>query len=594
MNMPNDRQHQQLKLLPEQISSYREIVQKNCAYIDKTSFIESLEIKNFVKVPLFLRPRRFGKTLFTDLLAEYYDIASAGDFDRLFGHTYIGSHPTPGRNSLYILRFDFSGISSRDLERNFRDSVDQSLHDFCTRYRQLNLSYQTSADAASLIGFFFSAFKKCRPSPDDRLFIIIDQYDNFASDILATDSQQFADMTSADGFVKCFYARLKAESKNSQSAIERFFITGVSSIMLSSVTSGFDYKNISQQPEFSQIAGFTEPELRELIRQSLDMDRFRSAFTEEQLVEVMKRNYDGYSFSEDCGTHMFNSSLCVSYLSRVRSLGRLSGNFSDPSICLDLSKFSRLMETVSKEAREKLVKIVAHADDPGEHIPPDLEENLNINARAGFSFGQGVSLLYYLGFLTYGRAEDGSLIFQVPNLLYRHIFLQYYLSLFFTSSLSSANFRAVREMEETGDIAGFVRSVERVLSGILPDNEKDVTERSVVSIAGTLILSYLEHSTVTVEYPVCRDGLRTRDRADLVILNRIPDKPSFLFEFKFCRETAVHSEATRKSSIEKRRKEAWDQIPKYLADDTLKTVPSLRCYVMIYAYGELSCEEWSP
>jgi hypothetical protein len=110
------------KLLPDQISCYREIVFNNLAFVDKTRFIQKLE-EQHIKVPLFLRPSRFGKTLLTDILSEYYDIDTAEDFEKLFGDTYIGKNPTAARNSYYILRFDFSGIDSAHLEKNFFDTV---------------------------------------------------------------------------------------------------------------------------------------------------------------------------------------------------------------------------------------------------------------------------------------------------------------------------------------------------------------------------------------------------------------------------------------------------------------------------------------
>ena len=221
-----------MKLLPNQISSYREIVFSNLAFVDKTMFIRKLE-EQHVKVPLFLRPRRFGKTLFTDVLSEYYDIDTAGDFERLFGGTDIGKNPTEQRNSYYILRFDFSGIDSAHLEKNFFETVKNQLEVFCSKYSSLNLTVnENSVSSASLLEEFVTSFIVKRPRKTDQIFVVIDEYDNFANDVLATDVELFKSMTSAEGFVKNFYAKLKALSGSSQSAIGRFFVTGVSSIML--------------------------------------------------------------------------------------------------------------------------------------------------------------------------------------------------------------------------------------------------------------------------------------------------------------------------------------------------------------------------
>ena len=188
-------------------------------------------------------------------------IQERDDFEKLFSKTYIGNNPTPQRNSFYILRMDFSGIDQKNLEENFFLSVKQSLVNFCLMYRNLNISIDENIhSSAALIGNFFSVFRAARPHSSDRIFMIIDEYDNFANDVLAADTDKFKGMTSVEGFVKNFYARLKAESNMPESAIERFFITGVSSIMINSVTSGFDSDNISQDPLFNEMAGFTENE----------------------------------------------------------------------------------------------------------------------------------------------------------------------------------------------------------------------------------------------------------------------------------------------------------------------------------------------
>ena len=579
------------KLLPDQISCYREIVFNNLAFVDKTRFIQKLE-EQHIKVPLFLRPRRFGKTLFTDILSEYYDIDTAEDFEKLFGDTYIGKKPTAARNSYYILRFDFSGIDSAHLEKNFFDTVKNQLKIFCSKYSSLNLTVnENSVSPASILEDLVTSFIVKRPHKTDQIFVIIDEYDNFANDVLATDVEQFKSMTSAEGFVKNFYARLKALSGNSLSAIARFFITGVSSIMINSVTSGFNSKNISQHPDFNEMVGFTEEELRALIRQTLDLNSYEGLFTEDDLIDRLKLYFDGYSFSEIYSHHIFNSSMCINYLSRVKSLGRLTNNYSDANVNLDTDKLSRLMSLIRKNERENLIKIVAHADERQDCIYSTLEENLNINAETELSFEQGVSILFYLGYLTYGLSENGRTIFRVPNLEFKKMFMKYYMSVFFMKGVLTGRFNNMSALEETGDMSVFTDCLREVISGIIPDNEKDVTERAIVCIAGTLILGNLEHCRTETEYEIWHNGHRTDKRADLVILNRHRDSPSFLIEFKYIREKAVHSESARKRNISKVKRTAREQLTEYMTDDRLKETPNLHKYIIVYAYNELFVEQ---
>ena len=583
-----------LKKLPEQISNFDEIITKGFAYIDKTKFIEKIE-DNF-KVPLFLRPRRFGKTLFTDLLAQYYDINSGDNFETLFGNTYIGKNPTPYRNSYYILRLDFSGINAKDIETSFFNKVLKSIRSFCSKYRDLHITIdQNAGNAAALIDSFFSSFAEARPRDRDRIFIIIDEYDNFANDILASNVTQFQEMTSADGFVKNFYASLKAEANSNNSAVGRFFITGVSSIMISSVTSGFDSKNISDLPEFNEMAGFTEEELRTLIRETLDLSLYEGRFTENDLLRRMKLCFDGYLFSETGRHHLFNPSMCINYLNTVKSLGCMTNQYDDPNIDLDVSKFSKLMELINERDRMVITRRMALADDTGKNYLAlnSLRKNLNINIGVPFSLAEGVSMLYYLGYLTLNSSESGIVVFRIPNLCYRKLFTRYYLSVFFNDGILSEADESLPDLETTADIRPLISGMSEIISGIIPANEKDVTERAIVSIAGTLILSNLQNSEITTEYEIRHHGVRTRDRADLVILNSNEQRPSYLIEFKYRRETAEHDAATKARNIAAAKQEAREQLAKYLTDDRLKETPNLHKFIIVYAYGELVWEEWN-
>jgi len=88
-------------------ANYKEIVHKNDYFVDKTHDIEALER---IEDPVFLRPRRFGKSLWCNILECYYDINQTDNFEHLFGHTYIGQNPTLLKNSYFVLHLDFSVI----------------------------------------------------------------------------------------------------------------------------------------------------------------------------------------------------------------------------------------------------------------------------------------------------------------------------------------------------------------------------------------------------------------------------------------------------------------------------------------------------
>ncbi len=107
--------------VPYGIANYARLVQKKGYFVDKTAYIEKLEE---VENPAFLRPRRFGKSLFCSILQYYYDVNCADRFDELFGHTWIGQHPTDQHNRLMVLSIDFSSVetgpSVKEIDDNFR------------------------------------------------------------------------------------------------------------------------------------------------------------------------------------------------------------------------------------------------------------------------------------------------------------------------------------------------------------------------------------------------------------------------------------------------------------------------------------------
>lgn len=107
------------KQIPYGVADYEELVRDNDYFVDKTMYIQKLEkIKN----PVFLRPRRFGKSLLCRILECYYNIGHKEQFEELFGNTWIGKNPTPLRNSFFVLHIDFSTVDpSGALEKIEKD-----------------------------------------------------------------------------------------------------------------------------------------------------------------------------------------------------------------------------------------------------------------------------------------------------------------------------------------------------------------------------------------------------------------------------------------------------------------------------------------
>ena len=278
-----------MKKLPYGISDYERIIEDNYYYVDKTNYIELLE--NLAEpYIMFLRPRKFGKTLFASVLENYYDINKKDKFKKLFNNTYIGENPTQLKNSYYILRFNFSGIDTKNEEttiRGFKKEVASSIELFVNSYK-LDFYINNDDEAENILDNLFKAFRIQKQ--DKKIYVIVDEYDHFANELLGFKSDHFKNLISKNGKVRKWYEILK---KGTESVVDRIFITGVAPITLDSMTSGFNIgSDKTQDLRFNEMMGFTKEELEKLmIDQQMQNDE------QEKLFPIMKENYNGYKFS---------------------------------------------------------------------------------------------------------------------------------------------------------------------------------------------------------------------------------------------------------------------------------------------------------
>jgi hypothetical protein len=229
--------------------------EKDYLYIDKTQYIEKLENIN-EKYMIFLRPRRFGKSLFLSTLHYYYDEKSQDEFDAIFGDTYVGKNPTPLKSSYRILFFEFSGINTDGgmdiIYEGFKDNIKSSIYIYFSNYGYDKYidKLDTIKTPTGLIKYFFNVAK------NDQIYLLIDEYDQFANAILAHSMQEFLKIVSKGGFVRSFYEVIKTATLSG--VVQKMFITGVTPITLDRLRSGFNIVlNISQRKEFNAMAGFT-------------------------------------------------------------------------------------------------------------------------------------------------------------------------------------------------------------------------------------------------------------------------------------------------------------------------------------------------
>ena len=289
------------KRIPYGMQNFEDVIKEDCYFVDKTPFIENIEESN--KYFFFIRPRRFGKSLTISMLENYYDINKKDQFESLFGKLYIGENPTPERNSYLILHLNFAMISA-GLD-NYKKGLDahcnNKFNSFCSRYAHLlppdtKEEMNQKEDAVAQLGFLCD---KCAET-GLKIYLFIDEYDHFTNQILAHKEHEtrYREQTHGEGYLRHFFDTIKGAAGDS---LGRVFVTGVSPVTMDDLTSGFNIgTNYSLSPEFNEMVGFTEDEVREMLAYYSSVLPFRHSVDE--LIEVMKPWYDNYCFAtSECG-----------------------------------------------------------------------------------------------------------------------------------------------------------------------------------------------------------------------------------------------------------------------------------------------------
>ena len=390
-----------MKKLPYGISNYEELVEDNYYYVDKTMYIEQLENLAEKRI-MFLRPRKFGKTLFTSTLEYYYDIAQEDKFEKLYGDTYIGKNPTKLKNSYHILRFNFSGIDTSNEEsaiNGFKESTTTSIYGFINRYK-IDFIINPEQSAEGMLNSLFEAFKYQKQN--QKIYIIIDEYDHFANELLGFNTDKFKTLVSRNGKIRKWYEVLK---KGTESIVDRIFITGVAPITLDSLTSGFNIcSDKTQNKKFNEMLGFTKQELIKLMdEQGINKEK------QEILLPIMKENYDGYKFSLEAQEKIYNSNMCLYFLNEYIEGNHIPRNLVDVNIASDYSKLSKMLELCKgNKKKEILEKTVS-----GEGISTEIIQKFN--PAVEFQDIEFASMLFYLGYLTIDGEELGYPTLVIPN-----------------------------------------------------------------------------------------------------------------------------------------------------------------------------------
>jgi len=391
--------------IPYALTNFESIRTENYLYVDKTRFIEQLE--NEVKKYQFLiRPRKFGKTLFTSVLEHYYDLRFAERFEELFGDLYIGQHPTAKRNSYFVMKFNFSGLDTSDVESfkvSFTESVRSDIEFFISTHRAVfsnpdDLEKQLSE--RTTVGTYLKFAFKIISDYGKKAYVIIDEYDHFANDIIAKgtplSNNQYQESIWANSITKDFYETLKIAS---ESVVDKIFVTGITPVMLDDLTSGFNISNnLSLKLEYNEILGLTRPEV-EWVMDQAGLDR--------SLINVdIEQMYDGYLFHDKASHKLFNSTMIFYYFLELLENGNDVRYLIDDNLKTDYGRIRNLINRHGN--KEKLRHLIENNFIEGEIIKQFSIEL--IHEEENF-----FSLLFYMGLVTIDNTNPFRIGLKIPN-----------------------------------------------------------------------------------------------------------------------------------------------------------------------------------
>ena len=547
------------KLIPYGIANFKQVRQENKYLVDKTMYFERMErAGNFL---FLVRPRRFGKSLFLNMLEAYYDINEKDNFSELFKGLYVADHPTENRNKYLMLHLDFSQVQG-DM-----DHIAESLNDYMTlRCNLFALKYKSfypeefttmlqqsrTGDAKlNLIGDLSRMMGL-------RLYLIVDEYDNFTNDVLNVKGHEaYHELTHGTGIYRELFKKFKP-------VFDRIIMLGVSPITLDDLTSGYNIAlNMTMDSRFNQMLGFSEDEVRQMIRYYKEVGAIKPELTEDDIIGDIKPWYDNYCFAKSSfgkEPSMFNSDMVCYYMSNLVDTGQRPEELIDPNTMTDYGKMKRLI-VMDKLEGERLNIIHDIAEDGFIHG----QVVSHFPAERMMEFGNFISLLYYYGMLTIGGVEGELLKLIIPNnnvrLQYYHYLLEEY------QSIAPANLQRLSLCYSRAALHGDWRPM---MDCILKAYHDTTAVRQLIEGERNLQGFMNAYLTLTNYYLVAPEMEFSHGYCDFFLLPNHAAYPtvahSYILELKYLKADATEAEAERQWA------EAVEQVKAYAADRKLQSM----------------------
>ena len=567
--------------IPYGISNFETIRTQNYLYVDKTHFIEEVEKTHNL---LHLRPRRFGKSLFLSMIDCYYDVDRAHRFDELFSGLYVYEFPTKNRNNYYMLRFNFSGVQNvykDDLMNGFVNKVRSGAQNFINKYN-FDIELIESNSATDILVSLLDGFASL--NLPNKIYMLIDEYDHFTNSVLSGDGKEFLAVLRRGGFVRSFYEVIKEKSE--LGIVERFFITGVMSVSLDSMTSGFNIvTNITTDETFADMMGFSSKEVKGALKLPFsDAGRIEKKvqltdLEQSNIYEVFRESYNGYLFSSNSLTKVFNSTLIMYYLKHYVDKRREPDSLVDVNLNQSGATIESIVELKNKEANYELIQQFVE----DKELEGALQPFINIDKK--FDEDDVITMLFNIGILTIQNL-NGHVRFVMPNKIIERIYYQYLSDLTQKKVDYQINSRkrtiALNKLKEMGNIENVTKLVEEFLMHISNRNLVKFDEK-YVKLVYLMILAATDQFLVYDEFPVGNGFV------DILIKKSHGNHTRYnvLIELKYIKKSE-----TTGQRIESKLQAGITQVENYLKDERVSVLDDLKKYVIVFSgYEVVKIEE---
>ena len=564
--------------IPYGISNFKKLVTEGYYYVDRTQYIALLESLGEQYIT-FLRPRRFGKSLFISILQHYYGLEYKEDFKRIFGAYTIGQQPTPMANTYMTLTFDFSGIDTYDREstyKGFLKNVYNGVELLCKRYTQVfdkedvhKILAEESPE--NLIKTLVNVLQVKKT--DQKVYLLIDEYDHFANELIAFHFDNFKTMVSGNGFVRKFYEELKKGA--GAGVIDRMFITGVSPVTLDSLTSGFNIgTNLTTDVDFNKMFGFVEDEVADILK-GIEVP-------EEQMDKTlndMQQWYDGYRFHKDAAERMYNPDMVLYLAKDYARLRRYPDDLLDTNIASDYSKVRRIFKIGDQEPQS--IEILNDLLEEGQ-VSSTLTRQYSF--ERAFTRADLISLLFYNGIITIKEGDLAGIAFAIPNYVIKQLYYQYLYQLSVEQgqldTMRVNTVTIVNALARHADFGPIIALMQDILTALSTRDKRQFSEKHLKAVFTSILFTsgiYTIHNEFEVQKSETEKGY-----VDLLLIRRPPYDPPYqhVIEFKYLPKEKA-------DQLPRVKEEAITQLHGYLEnDDYLKTLDQLSTHVVIFAGNE--------